>query len=279
MEPSIVFVFLFSSSSSSSPPLNLLLLTYHYDYHKFSYSTLFFFFFFVFVFCSVVLSRWPADNRTTRTRSASRRRQRAPANRCTNAVRSTWPFSGSSRCRARCWRRRPAPPPTTPPITTASTASVANSWNWAERRHRRRPPSTPSNNNNRNRSTASPPRSSGGCHRGATNEESSTEPVTVSSLFFSFQQLSRDLNFIHYSFLSPPLFFSNPSQGYPSYTYNHVLVFPSNSIVFWFGLVVFRGACPSLSLCWFGQNWWYLFRIILVVFCLSTPSCCSILSW
>jgi hypothetical protein len=86
---------------------------------------------------------------------------------------------------------------------------------------------------------------------------------------------------LHPLFISipPPLFFSNPSQGYPSYTYNHVLVFPSNSIVFWFGLVVFRGACPSLSLCWFGQNWWYLFRIILVVFCLSTPSCCSILSW
>lgn len=194
------FVFFFSASQSSSSYLSLWLS----QVFLLNSFFLFLLFSFIYFFCSVVPSRWPADNRTTRTRSASRRRQRAPANRCTNAVHSTWPFSGSSRCRARCWRRRPAPPPTTPPITTASTASVANSWNWAERRHRRRPPSTPSNNNNRNRSTASPPRSSGGCHRGATNEESSTEPVTVSSLFFSFQQLSRDLNFIHYSFLSPP---------------------------------------------------------------------------
>jgi hypothetical protein len=67
-------------------------------------------------------------------------------------------------------------------------------------------------------------------------------------LFNNFPATSTS-SIIHFYPTPPLLFFSNPSQGYPSYTYNHVLVFPSNSIVFWFGLVVFRGACPSLSLC------------------------------
>ena len=176
-------------------------------------------------------------DRMTRIRSASRRRQRAPANRCTNAVRNTWPSSVSSRCRGRSLLR---PPSRRPPAITTTTASVANFSSWAERRHRQQRPSA---------SNLTPPRSSAGCHRGATNEESSTGPVTVRlfSLFSFFFFFTFSLStFIHYSFLP------NPSESLDICIIIFVLflaclslIWPADDIYFFFSLF-----CCSCS-CWF----------------------------
>ena len=176
-------------------------------------------------------------DRMTRIRSASRRRQRAPANRCTNAVRNTWPSSVSSRCRGRSLLR---PPSRRPPAITTTTASVANFSSWAERRHRQQRPSA---------SNLTPPRSSAGCHRGATNEESSTGPVTVRlfslfSFFFFFYLLSLYLH---------PLFIPPQSFRIARYMYNHfcfVFGLPLSHLTSWWYLFFFSLFCCSCS-CWF----------------------------
>lgn len=264
MEPCIVFIFLggsfYASQSYCLSFLLIIVITFFFFcscclhiLEDILLLLLFNFSPFLFGFC-----------RMTRAHSVSKLRQRVPANRCTNAVRSIWPFSVSSRCRGRYWRPRrppPLPAPTPMAIKIALTASVANFWNWAEPLRRRRSTA------NRNLKTI-PPRSSGGCHRGATNEESSMEPVTVSLFPYHFFFLLNSLSLFLFSLtkkknsfsnffertLLHPLFIPPPSifqKAIPINTYNHAPFFFSFFFACW-SLGFFCFLFGGLPVCSFG---------------------------
>ena len=138
--------------------------------------------------------------RMTKALTALKPRPKEPASRYTNVVRSIWPSSDSFKCpvHSPTLQRWPWPPVG---VTIINTCGLVERRQWQQQRSAA--------------NLVLPPRSSGGCHRGATNEESSTEPVTVrflllfsshfscpfSSSSFSRQTCADSTVFIHYSFI------------------------------------------------------------------------------